>query len=114
MAEKKFKAEIDFEGHIEPSVRESFEKFHEQLEGIQEKAAETTDTLKEMGCREIKTILGRTLIFYFTFPLLGGPFCRGLPPIRASAFGILKLAGSSDHLIGPLPRRFQKRTIFFE
>jgi len=60
MAEKKFKAEIDFEGHIEPSVRESFEKFHEQLEGIQEKAAETTDTLKEMG--EMATEFGIALL----------------------------------------------------
>jgi hypothetical protein len=43
-----------------------------------------------------------------------GPFCRGLPPIRASAFDILKLAGSSSRLPGPLPRRRFPRTIFFE
>lgn len=49
MAERKFKAELDFGGHIEPSVQASFEKFHEQLEKIQERAKETTETLKEMG-----------------------------------------------------------------
>ena len=63
---------------------------------------------------EIKTILGRTLVFRFTFPLGRGPFCHGLPSKRATAFGILKLAGSSNRLPGPLPRRFQPRTIFFE
>jgi hypothetical protein len=65
-------------------------------------------------CPEIKTILGRTLVFHFTFKLGRGPFCRGLPPIRASAFDILKLAGSSSRLPGPLPRRRFPRTIFFE
>ena len=44
--------------------------------------------------------------FHFTFPLGNGTFCRDLPPIRASAFGILRLAGSSSLLPGPLPRRF--------
>jgi hypothetical protein len=58
---------------------------------------------------------GRTLVFLFAFKLGRGPFCcRGLPPIRATAFDILKLAGSSSHLIGPLPRRRFPRTIFFE
>ena len=65
-------------------------------------------------CPEIKTILGRTLVFHFTFPIFRGPFWRGLPPVRATAFDILKLAGSSIKLPGPLPGRFQKRTIFFE
>jgi hypothetical protein len=31
MPEKTFKAEILFGGKVEPSVKESFEKFHEQL-----------------------------------------------------------------------------------
>jgi hypothetical protein len=53
-------------------------------------------------CPEIETILGRTLVFHFTFPLLKDLLCRGLPPRRATAFGILKLAGSSSHLPGPL------------
>jgi len=65
-------------------------------------------------CPEIKTILGRTLVFHFTFRLCKGLLCRGLPPIRASAFDILKLAGSSSHLPGPFPRRCFPRTIFFE
>src|SRR6516162_5056390 len=60
-----------------------------------------------------KDVSGRTLVFRFTFPLLNSPFCRGLPPIRATAFGILKLAGSSTRLPGRLPRRFP-RTIFFD
>jgi hypothetical protein len=64
-------------------------------------------------CPEIKTILGRTLVFHFSFPLGRSPLCRALPPIRATAFDILKLAGSSSHLRGPLPRRFP-RTIFFD
>jgi hypothetical protein len=51
------------------------------------------------------------LVFHFTFKLGSGPLCRGLSPIRASAFDILKLAGSSSHLEGPFPRRF-RRTIF--
>src|SRR6516225_7496220 len=33
---------------------------------------------------EIKTILGRTLVFRFSFPLVNGLLCRGLPPIRAT------------------------------
>jgi hypothetical protein len=65
------------------------------------------------GYAEIKTILGRTLVFHFTFPLGKGLLCRGLPPSRATAFNILKLAGSSMRLPGPLPRRF-RRTIFFD
>ena len=62
---------------------------------------------------EIKTILGRTLVFDFTFPVGRGLLCRGLPPSRASAFDILKLAGSSMRLPFPLPRFFP-RTIFFD
>jgi len=65
-------------------------------------------------CREIKPILGRTLVFRFTFPLLKGLLCRGLTPRRATAYNILKLAGSSNRLPGPLPRRRFPRTIFFE
>jgi uncharacterized protein YukE len=49
MPNKEFKAEVVFGGKIEPSVQESFEKFHKQLEAIQEKAKEATETLKEMG-----------------------------------------------------------------
>src|SRR6516165_9490303 len=65
------------------------------------------------GYAEIRTILGRTLVFHFAFPLGRGPFCRGLPPSRATAFNILKLAGSSMRLPFPLPRFFP-RTIFFD
>ena len=61
----------------------------------------------------MQPVLGRTLVFHFTFPVGRGPLCRGLPPIRATAFDILKLAGSSNHLPGPLPRSFP-RTIFFD
>src|SRR5215472_8822511 len=57
---------------------------------------------------------GGTLVFVFAFPLGNGLFGRGLPPKRATAFDILKLAGSSSHLIGPLPRRRFPRTISFE
>jgi hypothetical protein len=64
-------------------------------------------------CPEIKTILERTLVFHFAFPLGNGLLCRALPPIRAFAFDILKLAGSSSRFPGPLPRRFP-RTIFFD
>jgi hypothetical protein len=49
MPEKQFKAEIVFGGKVEPSVTESFNKFHEQLKEIQEQAVEATETLKEMG-----------------------------------------------------------------
>src|SRR5262245_15289526 len=59
-----------------------------------------------------KTILGRTLVFHFTFKLGKGLLCRGLRPIRATAFDILKLAGFSIRLPGPLPRRRFPRTIF--
>ena len=66
------------------------------------------------GYAEIKTILGRTLVFHVTFPIGRGLLCRGgLAPIRAAAFAILKLAGSSIRLPGPLPRRFP-RTIFVD
>jgi hypothetical protein len=34
MANKEFKAEVLFAGKVEPSVQESFEKFHKQLEEI--------------------------------------------------------------------------------
>jgi SLT domain-containing protein len=60
MAERKFTAELDFTGHIEPSVAEGFEKFHKQLEKIQETAKETTETLKEMG--EMVTDFGIALL----------------------------------------------------
>ena len=49
MPNKEFRAEVIFGGKVEPSVQESFEKFHKQLEEIQEKAKEATETLKEMG-----------------------------------------------------------------
>jgi hypothetical protein len=35
--------------------------------------------------KRAKWVLGRTLVFHFTFKLARGPFCRSLPPIRATA-----------------------------